>query len=157
MNGRYTFWFPSVCTLMGAIFTAAQFFLQIFFAFVRSDLYLPLLKDIAKSSRCHREVQREVRALRTALTPLGEATAQMLDGHRRLTTDLQALAEATREITDIMRSLHEVQAPVAPVLFDILAELRNTQGGPQIQGRLGAFSLRDLLFEILSRLKPKSW
>jgi hypothetical protein len=152
MNESFTFWLPAVCALVESVFTAAALFLAFFVAFGRRDKVPPLLQETVDTLRaplepsaCLREVQSDVRVLKTELVPLGESISEALVEIRGLRTDLQALADATRETNDIMRSTMDTQAPATPVPLEILTELRKTQGGPQIQRRLRAFSLHSFM------------
>ncbi|KAH7371568.1 hypothetical protein BKA66DRAFT_444025 [Pyrenochaeta sp. MPI-SDFR-AT-0127] len=88
-------------------------------------------------------IKRNVGALRMALTPHGESIAETLrDELRELTTELQALATATRETHEVVSGLMtNSQAPATPVLLEILAELRRlAKGDLKIQRRLEPFS-----------------
>jgi hypothetical protein len=91
-----------------------------------------------------REVQRNVEALTTALTPHRESFAQTLRALQESSTDFQALALIVRETCGAVTGLTtDSWAPATPVLLEILTELRKvTKGGPKIQRRLRPFSLQ---------------
>lgn len=150
MDASFSFWFPAVWTLLGALFTIFSFVLAFYLAFGRRDLIAPQLNEIVvvlrtlrNRSASLRVVQRDVGALTMAVTPHGESIAETLGALRELTTDLQALASIARETCGAVTGLMtDPQAPATPVLLEILAELRKmTKGDPKIQRRLPPFSL----------------
>jgi hypothetical protein len=163
MNASFPFWFPAVWTLFGALFTIFSLALTAYFALDRRVFNLPVLDDIDGTVRTKddhpaslREVQRNVEALTTALTPHGESFAQTLRALQELSTDFQALALIVRETCGAVTGLTtDSRAPATPVLLEILTELRKvTKGGPKIQRRLRPFSLQIYLkaqAEVLAR------
>ncbi|KAH7390851.1 hypothetical protein DE146DRAFT_634712 [Phaeosphaeria sp. MPI-PUGE-AT-0046c] len=151
MYESFTFWFPSVWTLVGALFTVFSFSLAVVLAFGRCDSITPLLHEIVLLLRAIRDqsaslrvVQSDVAALMKAVTAPGQSRAETLRTLRELTIDFQALAKEARETCEaVTRSRTDPQAPAIPVLLEIWAELRKmTKGDPQIQRRLRPFSLQ---------------
>jgi len=148
MNESFKFWFPSIWTLLGAVFTIASFAFSFYVVFVRHDVVATrveacttAVKDTCSTLESRLEnleaLTRDGEALRTALTPHGELIAQTLrDSLRELRNDVQALdAAVTRLMTD-------PQDPATPVLPEILSELRRPKtGNPKVQRRLAPFSL----------------
>ncbi len=150
MDAHFAFWFPSIWTLVGAVFFLFSFALALYVTFVRGHALYPSLmtiKSLYESGYWElaslREVLTNDPTSRTVLIPLGESIAQTSCALRELTIDLQALANAIRETRERAEaSMTDSQEPALPVLLEILAEVRKMSGGPKIQrGRLPPFSL----------------
>lgn len=153
MNAPFSFWFPTVWTLLGATFTIFSFALSYFVEFVRHDIVAqrvgeirnllgPTLDTLPRREQLE-ALEGDVGALKMALTPHGELIAETLrDGHIELLNELQALVAATREIhLAVTGSMTDSQAPETPALSEILTELRRlTKGEPKIQRGLTPFS-----------------
>lgn len=150
MDASFKFWFPAVWTLLGCFFTIASLAVSFYVAFGRRNLIVPLLDQIMDALRIIRDrsaslwvAQRDVEALKMAVTRHEKSTAETLLALRELTTDLQALASIARETCGAVTGFKtDPQAPATPVLLEILAELRKmTKVDPKIQRRLPPFSL----------------
>ncbi len=157
MGVSLTFWSPVVWTLLGALFTIVSLALTLYIAVVGRDIYAQRLEEIVEAvERTDRRsanlrlgnpeaAQRNVGALPQALAPHGRSVAQTLrDGFRGLTIDLRTLTAATHETRDAVTRLVTVAGASAPLLPEILAELRRLRRGDlKIQRRLPPFSLFD--------------
>ncbi|KAF2241040.1 hypothetical protein BU26DRAFT_186423 [Trematosphaeria pertusa] len=147
MDASFAFWFPTVWTMFGAIFTILSFAFSFYVAVVRYDPSVDRLRWM------HERLEKiylrlgSLEALMMAFTPHGGSTAETLrDALRGLTTELQASAAATHETHAVLTRLTTDSQEPTPVLLEILAEPRQLRKGDlKIQRRLPAFSLSNFV------------
>jgi hypothetical protein len=152
-DASFAFWFPLGWTLAVVVFTIFSFFFSLYVTLVRRDFVSPQLDSLVaalwakRGDQVHlRAVQSDVAVLKMALAAPGQPLAETLRTLQELRTDLLALAEDVHEICEVVTGLMtDRQEPVLPVLLEILAELRKSNGDPQIQRGLQPFSFQSFL------------
>jgi hypothetical protein len=152
-DASFAFWFPLGWTIVGAVFTIFSFVFSLYVTLVRRDFVPPQLDSLVavlwaiRGYQVYlRAVQSDVAVLKMALAAPGQPLAETLRTLQELMTDLLVLAEDDHETREIVTGLMtDRQEPVLPVLLEILAELRKSNGNPQIQRGLQPFSFQAFL------------
>lgn len=154
MDANFTFWFPSFWSMFGGLVALCSLLFTLYSAFSGRDRVVLLLRSIGQAYDAihyflgdHRVVLMDVGTLMKTLAPHGELVVEVFRNLPQLMIDVQTLASIAREAREwFERSRTDPQAPVTPVLLEILAELRkDTHVNPKVQRELPAFSLRDFL------------